>query len=63
MNTTTQFLTTAAAGRQLNLSSERVRQLERAGYLRATRTTNGIRLFRAHDVEELRKQREERKAK
>lgn len=57
------FLTTGTVAQVLKISSERVRQLARMGCLCATRTTNGIRIFRAHDVEEFRKRREGRRAK
>lgn len=52
------LLTTSAVARLLELSSESVRAYERAGKLPATRTENGMRLFRRADVERLRRQRE-----
>jgi excisionase family DNA binding protein len=52
------WFTTSWVARQLEVSSERVRQLERAGKLHATRTENGQRLFRRADVERFRRQRE-----
>ncbi len=59
MNTMEQILTSAEAGKRLDLSSERVRQLERMGKLHAVRTTNGIRLFTASAVEEFRRRRQQ----
>lgn len=59
---TSDLITTGMVARALGISAERVRQIERAGYLPAMRTANGIRLFRADDVKEFRKQREERRA-
>ena len=61
MNVADQILTSAEVGKRLNLSSERVRQLERAGQLPAVRTTNGIRLFTASAVEEFQQRRESKK--
>lgn len=61
MDTTEQILTSAEVGKRLNLSSERVRQLERMGRLHAIRTTNGIRLFTASTVEEFRRHRKGRR--
>ncbi len=60
MKATDQILTSAEVGKRLNLSSERVRQLERTGELHAIRTTNGIRLFTASAIEEFRRQRQHR---
>jgi excisionase family DNA binding protein len=48
------FLTSFGAAKVLNLSVERIRQLERAGKLRATRAGGGrFRLFKRVDVERL----------
>lgn len=60
MNVADQILTSAEVGKRLNLSSERVRQLEKTGRLPAIRTTNGIRLFTASAVEEFRQRREQK---
>ena len=47
------LVTTGAAAHRLGLSPERVRQLEREGVIRATRTENGVRLFSLDDVDRL----------
>jgi len=47
------LMTTGEAARVLGLSPDMVRLLERDGRLPAQRTTNGLRLFRRGDVEEL----------
>jgi DNA-binding transcriptional MerR regulator len=52
-------LTTLPAARILEVSTERVRQLEAAGLLRARRTTSGVRLFSRRDVEQLAQTRRE----
>jgi len=62
MNKTDSLLTVSGASRILNLTPEGVRALERNGKLPATRTTGGIRLFDPHDVEQLRVNRERKKA-
>jgi DNA-binding transcriptional MerR regulator len=55
---------TGHAARQLNLSPQRIRQLEQAGQLHAFAiTASGRRLFRAEDVERLRQRRERRAAR
>lgn len=61
MDITEQILTSTEVGKRLNLSAERVRQLERTGHLRAVRTTNGIRLFAASVVEEFLKHRQSKR--
>jgi len=53
------LLSTLGAGRMLNVTSERVRQLERAGTLTAIRDSSGRRLFRECDVLKLRDSREQ----
>ena len=45
-----EILTTDDSARRLNLSADRVRQLEREGKLPALKTRNGQRLFKASDV-------------
>lgn len=57
------FLTPAAAGRILELSPARVRQLDTENKLKAQRVGSGMRLFHRADVEEYRRQREERKVR
>jgi len=47
------LMTTGEAARVLDLSADMVRYLERTGRLPAQRTTNGVRLFRRGDVEQL----------
>lgn len=51
------LMTTGEAARVLGLSSDMVRWLEREGRLPAERTTNGVRLFRRGDVEQLERSR------
>jgi DNA-binding transcriptional MerR regulator len=55
-------LTVYPASIILKCSPQTVRDLERQGLLRATRTSTGIRLFRPEDVERLAAEREERKS-
>jgi DNA-binding transcriptional MerR regulator len=50
-------LFTADVAKRLKVSCERVRQLERAGLLPAIKTPGGFRIYRAADVEALRRQR------
>jgi excisionase family DNA binding protein len=52
-------LTTGDAAKELNVSAERVRQLEREGVLRAVKTKSGMRIFSASEVEALRQARAE----
>ena len=59
MNTTLLGITDAA--RLLNVSPERVRQLEREGKLSAERMSRGQRIFKAEDVERLATEREQQK--
>ena len=57
------FLEAHDAGRALDLSTARIRQLVTEGVLvAAARTPRGIRLFRAEAVEKLRRVREARRA-
>jgi excisionase family DNA binding protein len=51
-----EILTTGDSARRLNLSADRVRQLEREGKLPALKTRSGQRLFKASDVDRLAKQ-------
>jgi DNA-binding transcriptional MerR regulator len=51
------FLTTGESGKILELSSERVRQLEREGQLKAMRTAKGQRIFRLDDIEAFKRKR------
>jgi DNA-binding transcriptional MerR regulator len=46
-----ELLTTHAVAKSLNVAPDTVRFYERTGRLKAMRTTSGIRLFRAEDVE------------
>ena len=55
---TNQILGTTDVALQLGCSTERVRQLEREGKLRARKTPNGRRIFQSDDVEKLARQRE-----
>ena len=54
------MMTTGSVARRLNLSSERVRQLEREGKLKAERTASGVRIFHEADVDRLERERQER---
>ena len=47
------FLKTSEAARRLEVTGDRVRQLERKGELKAVKIGGGMRLFRAEDVERL----------
>lgn len=51
------LLMSGDVARLLNISSDRVRQLERAGKLKARRTARGQRIFRASEVDEFLKER------
>jgi len=51
------FLRTMDAAERLGCSTERVRQLEREGKLRAERTPSGQRIFYSNEVENLANQR------
>jgi excisionase family DNA binding protein len=44
------YLLTSDVSRRLGVSSETVRQWERTGALKATKTAGGVRVFRASDV-------------
>ena len=54
------MLTTGWVARRLGLSSERIRQLEREGKLKAERTASGVRIFHEADVDRLERERQER---
>jgi DNA-binding transcriptional MerR regulator len=54
------ILTTAESGRILELSSERIRQLEREGQLKAMRTAKGQRIFRLDVIEAFKRKRSQR---
>jgi excisionase family DNA binding protein len=56
------FLGITDAAQILNVSPERVRQLEKEGKLRAERMSRGQRIFREEDVETLARERAEMKA-
>ena len=53
-----EILTVGEASRELGMSPDRVRQLERTGILRATRTATGVRIFSKNVIEEFRRHRE-----
>ena len=53
-----EFIQTGDAARILELSDERVRQLEAEGKLSALRTPRGVRLFLRSDVVRLQRERE-----
>lgn len=55
------ILTCADAAHLLNLSTERIRQLSRAGVLNPCRTPHGVRIFTRASVLALRAQREAEK--
>jgi len=48
--------TTGDVARQLRLSPDRIRQLEREGKLSAQKTLSGVRLFKASDVDRFAKE-------
>lgn len=52
-----EILTTGEAAKILNLSTQRVRQLEASGDLRSRRTAGGVRIFDRSEVDRLRRQR------
>jgi len=54
------FWMTGVVAKNLSISEDRVRQLERAGILKAIRTSTGVRLFDPADVRVLKQQRAER---
>lgn len=55
-----EILTTGEAAKILNLSTQRVRQLEASGDLSSRRTAGGVRIFDRSEVDRLRRQRERR---
>ena len=57
------WLRTGEAARCLEVSPDRVRQLERHGDLEAVKISGGLRLFRVRDVEKLKAERAARKAR
>lgn len=54
----TELLTCGDAARELNLTSDGIRALERRGSLKAKRTRSGMRLFLAEDVSRLKRERQ-----
>jgi DNA-binding transcriptional MerR regulator len=54
-------LTVGPVARRLQISEDRVRQLANDGALRCARTSTGIRLFDAVDVERFAAERQERR--
>ena len=52
------LLTSGEVGKVLGVTAERVRQLERAGILRAMKTPTGRRIYRVRDVDALRRRRQ-----
>jgi excisionase family DNA binding protein len=63
MNNMNDVLLTTEAAQLLHVTGNRVRQLEAAGQLPASRTSGGVRLFRRTDVERLARERERARAK
>lgn len=57
------LLLVGTVARRLDVSDDRVRQLERTGVLRAIRTSTGVRLFDPADVERVRIERAEKRNK
>lgn len=53
------ILTIGETAKILNLSTQRIRQLERSGRLSCRRTSTGWRIFQRSEVENYRRQREE----
>ena len=56
-----QFLGTTDTALKLGVSAEYVRVLERKGKLPAEKTAGGHRIFRAEDVDRLKREREQAK--
>lgn len=56
-------LTTGEASHELELSPDRIRQLERCGELPARRTRSGVRLFDRAVVEDFRRRREQKRSR
>ena len=53
----TELLTCGDAARELDLTTDGIRALERRGSLKAKRTRSGVRLFLAEDVSRLKRER------
>ena len=53
-------LQTKDAAKLLNVSGDRVRQLEREGVIHADKTASGTRLFDKAEIERVRKEREKK---
>jgi DNA-binding transcriptional MerR regulator len=51
------LMTTSDVARALDVSGERVRQLERAGILQAQKTLRGVRIYASDHVEAVRRER------
>jgi DNA-binding transcriptional MerR regulator len=63
MSVIREFLNVSATARRLHLSSDRIRQLARAGSLRVAATTSsGERLFEPDDVAAFEERRREKKS-
>ncbi len=56
------IMTVGEVSRELSMSPDRVRQLERVGVLQATRTGTGVRIFSRNVVEEFKRQRKQKRA-
>lgn len=56
------IMTVGEVSRELSMSPDRVRQLERVGVLEATRTGTGVRIFSRNTVEEFKRQRNQKRA-
>lgn len=56
------IMTVGEVSRELSMSPDRVRQLERVGVLAATRTGTGVRIFSRNVVAEFKRQRKQKRA-
>lgn len=54
-----EILTIGEAAKILNLSTQRIRQLERSGRLSCSKTSTGWRIFQRSEVENFRREREQ----
>ncbi len=55
------IMTVGEVSRELSMSPDRIRQLERVGVLEAARTGTGVRIFSRNVVEEFKRQRRQKR--
>lgn len=55
------IMTVGEVSRELSMSPDRIRQLERVGVLEAARTGTGVRIFSRNVVEEFKRQRKQKR--